>query len=135
MGTTMHAHIEVKKDGKWFHYAAPNVLHDYVVYACINGTGREIIDRKVMPVAKINEIPDNISEVTRICLETDCKNYRLHGFGVLDCDDMKELQKQLRDIFENYDLEEDVFKTYIGGNAICIHAGFDDARIVFWFDH
>lgn len=146
MGTTMHAHIEVKKDGRWLHYGCPDVRRDYILFACINGTRREDfyesepeIYNKINPVARIHKLPDDISEVTKICLATDSASCKLKGVGVLDSDDLIVLQHHLLEFKEpdgpGYDLEEDIFKSYIGGNSIVRHEGFDDSRIVFWFDN
>lgn len=144
MGTTMHAHIEVKKDGKWYHYGCPDVDRDYLVFACINGTRKDTfnsapnsIKDKIKPVARIHELPKDMSEVTRICLDMDKAGYRLHDFGVLEADDLSALQKELREITGcgRYDLEADIFKTCIGGNSITRHDGFEDVRVLFWFDN
>ena len=145
MATTIHAHIEVKKDGKWLHYGNPDVNTNYILFACINGLDKEEFKQRyfyhlIHPAAKVNELPDDISEVTKICLEMDKSDHaRLRGFGVLDSEDIEKLQQNINEInkssVKQCDLEEDIFKTYIGGGAIAQHRGFDDVRIVFWFDH
>lgn len=145
MGTTMHAHIEVKVDGKWEHFACPCVTRNYLVFACINGMRRDdfeddpTIYNKIRPVSRIHKIPEDISEITRKCLKFDESQYTLKGHGVLESDDLMRLQEMLRDIKGirdlDYDLEYGVFHTYINGNAIYTHYGFDDARIVYWFDN
>lgn len=144
MGTTIHAHIEVKKNDKWLHYGCPDVKRDYLVFACINGMRKDdlkgpIIKNLITPVACSDTIPDDVSEVTRICLEQDAERYALKGFGVINCKGLERLQEQLRR-FTNpnsleYDLEEGIFKTYIAGNSIARHEGFDDVRVVFWYDN
>lgn len=145
MGTTMHAHIEVKKNGEWLHYGCPNVTRNYLVFACINGTRKEdfkeqpeIYD-KIHPVTTIHELPYDMSEVTKFCLEIDNDRYKLKNFGVMNAEDIENLQHHIWEIKNprdlDFDLEEDVFKTYIGGNSIAAHEGFDDVRIIFWFDN
>lgn len=146
MGTTIHAHIEVKKNNKWLHFAAPNVESNYIVFAAINGERledfRESVRTKIHPQASITGLTDDISEVTAFCYEQDKKGYSIHGEGILTSNDIRNLQKHLYEINEQeqnylhkYDLDETIFRTYINGNAISAHQGWDDVRIVFWYDN
>lgn len=143
MSTTIHAHIEVKKGDRWLHFAAPFVDKNYLLFAAINGERiedfRESMRERIIPQASINHLPTDLSEVTRLCYQQDNEGYRLHGMGCLTATDIRNLQQHLNDINENsckrYDLEEDVFKTYINGNSIASHQGWDDVRIVFWYDN
>ncbi len=122
---------------------------NYLVYACINGTCKDYYEDRpdiydqIDPVARIDKIPDDISEVTKICLEKDKKDYsRLTGMGVLETRDLEILQDRIYSLTHEtegyglkYDLEDGIFKTYICGESIARHEGFDDARIVFWFSN
>lgn len=139
MGTTMHAHIEVKVNNKWLHFAAPNVDRDYTVFALINGCRKEDTVREIVPVAKIHEIPKDMSVITQLCLNKDQKAYTLHDFCTLYPDEIRVLQAGLRNLVPDktkaLDLEEDVFKTYINGNTIASHDGFDNSRIIIWYDN
>lgn len=143
MGTTIHAHIEVKRNGRWLHFGAPNVKTDCLVFAAINGEGlgymRESARERIYPKASVVGLPSDISEVTQHCYLQNAANMHLHGEGALTSDDLYALQEHLKEINDNYckryDLEEDIFNTYINGNCIASHEGWDDARIVFWYDH
>ena len=116
------------------------------------------------PVPSIIGLPDNLSPVTRHVYERDKLNTPdIHHEGVATKDDLVEMQRILNlaettaksdmqkfmlskcgasamvnDVLTRFnpslDLEEDVFHTYISGNAIHEHEGFDDVRVVFWFD-
>lgn len=143
MGTTMHAHIEVKKDGKWLHYGCPDVSRDYLVFACVDGTRKNSFKDsapssydRIRPVCGIHELPDDMSEVTSVCLEED-RDCGLKGFGVIYAPEIAALQKELKELMPSglNDLEEDIFKTYIAGGSIAAHKGFEDVRIVFWYDN
>lgn len=148
MGTTMHAHIEVKKDNRWLHYGCPDIERNYLLFACINGTrlgdfdGMPELKSRIRPVCAMDELPDNMSEVTKICLEND-RDCGLKGFGVIGEKAIMDLQAELNKLKdaapeylgEGCDLEENIFKTYISGSSIARHPGFDDVRIVFWFDN
>lgn len=141
MGANIHAHIEVSKNHQWAHFAAPAVARHYTLYNLIAGIRDNPADNNP-PVCKHFGLPDDISPVTRICHEQDA-GYGLHHEGVLDADDIRELQDRLYDIhpetrrtgIDPLDLESSIFHTYIAGNCIASHQGFDDVRIVFWFDN
>lgn len=142
MSTTMHAHIEVKKNGKWLHFAAPTVQTNYILFAAINGEQIEDLrhPERITPQASIKGLPDDLSEVTKFCHEQDSESYYLHGEGALTAEDLENLQEHLWEINEydpkaKWDLDTEIFRTYINGNAICAHQGWDDVRIVFWYDH
>lgn len=145
MGTTMHAHIEVKKDNKWLHYGCPNIPQDHLVFACVNGMHKSEFEwnsgfhAKIEPVSHIHRIPNDISEITRECLNFDASQYKLKGMGVLMSDDILALQKllwQLKGVHNpEYDLEEAIFKCYINHGSISAHYGFEDSRVVYWFDN
>lgn len=141
MGTTMHAHIEVKTDGKWLHYGCPDITRDYLLFACVNGTRKETFEtnpkifQQIQPVARIHILPNDMSYVTKICYAQQSSQYKCHNYGVLESADLFTLQRLLSKFDTKYDLEENVFKTYINNNAISAHDGFDDVRVIFWFDH
>ena len=59
---------------------------------------------------------------------------------VLSADDLLRLQNHLQELNPydspmKWDLEDSIFCTYIGGNAIARHDGWDDARIICWYDN
>lgn len=141
MGTTLHSHIEVKKDGIWYHFAAPAVERDYLVFAAISGERldslSESLQKRVKPQASVKGLPNDLSLVTRVSYEQD-KGLGLHGEGVLTSTDIKNLQEHLWEFDDRngyrLDLEWNIFRTYISSSAIHVHKGWDDARIVFWYD-
>lgn len=142
MGTTLHAHIEVKKNNTWFHFAAPDVERNYILFAAMNGERINSIPSsyKIKPQASHHGLPADITEVTKICYEQDKKGYHIHGEGTLTAENIKNLQNHLWEVFphvpkKELDLEETIFHTYINGNTIASHHGWDDVRIVFWYDN
>lgn len=110
-------------------------------------------------------LPDDISIVTAIAYREDnhsCHNLHHEGFATKD--DLIKMQHVLNTTTSNaeralkdfaissfgageiatniiaefnpkVDLEEDIFHTYICGNEIAAHTGFNDVRVVFWFDN
>lgn len=146
MGTTLHAHIEVKADRKWHHFAAPKVDRNYLLFALLNGTRREDFKEnpevysRLSPVCTCHEIPDDASIVTVACLAMDSAHYALHGFGTIGPAQLELLQNRLHAVSGKVydpecDLEESIFRTYIGGGSIAVHQGFDDVRVIFWYDN
>lgn len=144
MGTTMHAHIEVKKNNTWLHYGAPDVSRNYLLFAAINGEQledfRPSVRDKIIPQASIKGLPDDISDVTKLCHEYDMDRYHVHGEGTLTANDILNLQNHLYELNEmtlNYQNKwclETLFKTYINDGTIAGHKGWDDVRIVFWYE-
>lgn len=96
MGCDIHVHIEVQKDGVWHHFAAPKVERNYFLFAVIAGERTDLLrdSDKITPVAKVHELPGDISLVTRVSVEQD-KGLGIHNFGVLSAADLIELQDQL----------------------------------------
>lgn len=149
MGCDIHAHIEVKHDGKWQHFAAPNMECRPLLFAVMAGVRKDDVEEclhhmdpsVITTVAWKEGLPDDISYVTRVCHKTDANDYKLHHEGWLDRQTIVDLQKELlryRGHISRYgpmDLEEDIFHTYISGGSIAAHRGFEDVRIVFWFDN
>lgn len=146
MGTTIHAHIEVKRGMRWVHYGAPNVDRNYLLFAAINHERiedfRPSIREQIIPQASIKDLPNDMSEVTEFCYLQDKSGMKLHGEGVLTAEDIRNLQNHLYELtntelnyINKYDLEESIFRTYINGNSIASHQGWDDVRIIFWYDN
>lgn len=149
MGYTLHAHIEVKLDGKWQHFAAPVVDRNYLLFAVMAGVRKEDMNEElgyldpseITTIPWKKEIPDNISDVTRVCHTKESEIYNLHHEGWIDRPDIRMLQAELNryvglgDKFGPFDLEDDIFHTYINCGSLVACSGFDDVRIIFWFDN
>ena len=120
MGTTIHAHIEVKLNGKWEHFAAPSVKRDYRIFVAISSERIDGLSPKhrPVPVSKHHELPEDASAVTRACAEHD-RGLGVHGFGYLEAEDIAKLQDELyrvspevkRTGIDELDLECSVFHT------------------------
>ena len=102
-------HIEVQKDGQWLHYSAPSILRDRDFFDLVAG-----IYCNLDPIVTPRGLPADISPLTLQCRLNEIYPEKFS------------LEK---------DLEESYFHCYIGGGAIATHKGFDDARLIFWFDH
>lgn len=147
MGATMHAHIEVRRNGTWFHYSAPNMDRDYEIHALCGDT----MCIKNGPYAQrragvaMTGLPADASVVTKIAYEEDKELNHLRCVTVLDTLAILDLQRALHELrrgeydlktgFRADDLEETVFHTYIASNAIVDCKGWDDVRIICWFEN
>lgn len=138
MGCDLHLHTEVKIDGLWIHYSAPNVKRCYKLFALMAGVRN---DRGIRPVAQPKGLPENISQVTRLDYELMGKD--AHTPSWLSASELVELEKRLNGQFaENEDIEYHLVG-YLFRNS---WAGFqlypndrppflEDVRWVFWFDN
>lgn len=140
----LQAHIEVKMEKKWFHYAAPNVTPNYILYAALNGEGlgalRESFRERFKDQASsIPGLPEDLSLATDFCHAYDMENaMEVYGECILTADDICALQKILKEVNPDdypgtWNLEEAIFHTYVNGEPIAEHAGFDDVRILCWY--
>lgn len=137
MGATIHMHVETRRGDTWFHFAAPSILRDrtfFQLLADLDGDGV----RK--PVAPARGLPADLSEVTRFCRRQDGERVKCHHESYLTASELETLQERLWDIFGDrgalqHDLEGHYFNTYINGNTVAQHQGWDDVRLVYWFDN
>lgn len=137
MGASIHMHIEVKKNGRWLHYSAPAINRDRTFFGMVAG-----LDTGIKPVVQPKGLPDDLSKVTLACLEQDKESYKVHHATWLDADELFDLQDALKAYHEplghgplQYDLEYAYFNTYINGNSVARPQGWDDVRLVAWFDN
>ena len=110
-------------------------------------------------------LPDDMSVITKLAYEYDKTHLTIiHHEGVATKADLVEMRRVLnmakqfgksemqKFVFGKFgsdtdttaivnafdpkvDLEEDIFHTYISGEAITRHENYDDVRVVFWFDN
>lgn len=139
----MHAHIEVKKNGKWHHFAAPSIKPDYILYAIATGHEKEYLryGDRIQPVSRIHNNPKDISDVTWDCLNHDMCSRGVTDINTLESNDIKTLQEKLYEYYSwiepsdnsHLNLEHSIFHTYINGEKLHLHKGFDDVRIIIWY--
>lgn len=135
MGTSIHMHIEVKHNDTWHHYAAPHMFRNRDFFDLVAGAyGGQ-------PIVSPRGLPENLSFVTQHDFEQDSRGYRLHHTGWLGADELVKLQERINEVFHvsnvtsmEYDLESGIFHTFINGNTLAQHQGWDDLRFIFWFD-
>lgn len=137
MSTGIHMHLEAKLDDIWYHYSQPSILKECHFFELLAG----IYDGN--PIVQLRGIPDDISFMTRYCLDRDKECFKPHHEGWIGADEIWELQKRLIEVHKRYniydplgsDLEASYFHCYMDGGSIASHRGFDDVRLIFWFDN
>ena len=144
MECDIHLHIEIKLNGTWHHYAAPDIQRWYKLFEKMAGVRGELKDAISPPKG----MPEDITEVTRY------SNFKLqpyaHSHSWLGLDEIVELEDWLNEQIEitsNYtdlNLEFGILHTYLFGNSFAgfkrypedyENSGIQDVRFVFWFDN
>lgn len=145
MGCNMHAHIELrlKDDNTWHHYGSPAIRRDYDLFSLVAGKKLNRLPRvhsKVMETGiatHLTKLPEDASIITKISYKQDNERYTPKCLCVLPADSLVPLQNHLDDLNDGHDrdLEGAIFRTYINGNALAAHQGYEDLRIICWFDN
>lgn len=144
MGCDIHLHIEIKLNGKWEHYAAPDVWRDYRLFEKMAGVRGEVENA----IAPPRGMPLDASVVTRFC----CDDYGVdgHSHSWLNAQEIAELsnwgEDNLKPCGSHYRTGWDMewaFGCYLLGNSFAGFVkypnerpvGLEDIRFVFWFDN
>lgn len=137
MGASIHMHIEVKSHGIWYHYAAPHMFRNFIFFDLLGG-----IYGKHQPVVPPRGLPHDRTFVTQHDWTQDGESSRLHHAGWLSANELPELQARIKELCQgtgadpmSYDLECGILNTFVNGNSLSQHQGWDDLRLIFWFDN
>lgn len=141
MGCDMHAHMEIKVNGQWHHYSQPSVNRNYDFFSALAGVRR--YGDTDTPIAGGRGIPTDATFTTRFDYEKGWGSDAHSPSWISDKECLK-----LEEQFEAHNLWCDIFDhAYLFGNYITspmvhpsdaehiIKAGYEEARIVFWFDN
>jgi len=144
MGCDIHLHVEVKHREKgWMHYNHPRVERMYALFTKMAGV-RASDELDIKSLSPPKGVPDDISEMTRLCLERWEGDGHSHSWlGRLE---IHELERWYREDYpwgkENVHGLEGVI-CYLFGNALgperfdsrSYPEWLEDVRLVFWFDN
>ncbi len=141
MSTALYAHIEVKINGEWYAYACPTITGQPELFQILRSELPTSIDLKECPLIWCT-IPKAASVVTRTCYEEDCKRFVPREIGTIEADAIAKAQNLMyklnpsveRTGIDKFDFEHSIFHAYINGGAISEHKGFEDVRIIYWFN-
>ncbi len=143
MGCDIHLHVEVKINGKWEHYNAPYIHRHYRLFARMARV-RKSDDLSDGECFKPRGIPTDVSTTTKFAYErwgVDAHDASWLGAVEAGC-----IQEWYHSDEKNDNPHPPLFG-YVFGNDIDTYVrfpkdgnrirslGFEDARIVFWFDN
>ncbi len=124
MGCDIHLHTEVKVAGKWHHMGHPFIRRHYLLFAKMANVRNDPV-RVIDPIKRHLGIPEDATELTKLCFELDRENYSDLREGWLDSIHIRELYEWYDKLNEAHGLE--------GWWAFRIP--FEDVRFIFWFDN
>jgi hypothetical protein len=148
MGCDIHLHIEVKLNGKWEHYGAPNVSRWYLLFEKMAGVRGEPENAISLPKG----LPDDLTTLTRYSSERwDGDGHSHSWLGIEEIMLLEDWLKTQKSEWRTHspdasvDLEHHVLHTYLFGNSFTgpkrypeddqSRPGVEDVRFVFWFDN
>jgi hypothetical protein len=133
MATSIHAHLEYKVEGKWYHWSSLPISRYYDLFAKMAG----VRDKYVTPISPPKGIPDDATDST--IFDYDYWRTNSHDESWLADYEILRLDEWLQ--CEGTNLE-DVLGTFLFGRNITSHMEYpeenslniESVRIVFWFD-
>jgi hypothetical protein len=143
MSTHILVHVEIKLDGKWEHYAAPDVEDKYDLFAKMAGIRAE--GTGIVPIVAPKGLPEDITRVTRMDWQ---RSSDFHTPSWMNEEEIDALSEWLRVEgtrkkweFDFLYLEIGVLHTYLFGCTLTefISGSYDHlkeieaVRLVFWF--
>ena len=140
MGRDIHAHLEIKKGGKWLYYSPVPITRSYDLFARMAKCGRMT---ETNPIAPNRGIPSDVSDMTR--LHREHWGADGHSDSWLTSGELWVLgieYKNRGDYGINRGFLEDN-RVYLFGNSVeYLHKypgdypeWLEDVRLVFWFDN
>lgn len=137
MGCDIHLHIEVKINGVWHHYGAPNVARDYKLFERIAGVRGKVEKAISAP----RGMPSDATVLTQFDNERGGCDWHSHSW--LGAREIALLEDWLFENVKRSDLEHYILHSYLFGNSFAaVHQyptrrekGVEDVRFVFWFDN
>ena len=141
MGCDIHAHFEIKLNGKWEHYSHPRIKRRYGLFTKIAGV-RNCGD-EIEPISEPKGLPDALSVVTRF--EADRIGPDGHSHTWLDAEELATMMEWTDDNAADgekwrFELEELGYCCGNGWDSFKKHAedwpfDIEDIRFVCWFDN
>lgn len=141
MGCDIHAHVEIKVNGKWHHYNHPSADRSYTMFARMADVRN---DDGIEPISAPRGLPEDVTFTTRF----DHDRMRSDAFSEswLSAEEVAGLGEWMRAAAhreyrrDSYSLEADFGYIFGNGWDIKRYPGdypkeLQDARLVFWFDN
>jgi len=136
VGCDIHVHVEIKIKGEWHHYNHPDVDRNYQLFgrmAGVRGTDE--------PIAELRGLPQDVTKATAFDRQVHWGS-DAHSVSWLTAEEVGQLEEEMKTV----GYREADFGYLFGNHFYCLKKypeefdrhrdeGFDDARIVFWFDN
>ena len=141
MSCDIHLHVEVKINGKWENWATPYISQNYALFTLMAGV-RDAEDHP-RPIALPRGLPADVSTVTAFHARHWKGDGHRHSW--LSATEAGEVQEWYECIYGGSHLPP--LFGYVFGNDVDSHVrfpedceelrrlGFEDVRVVFWFDN
>lgn len=127
MGCDIHAHIEVKVEGRWEHYSCPPIQRNYRLFARICGVRNS---GNITPISDPRGLPTDLSLITQKC------------YNFMKCDAHSATWLSGKELDNLCDWADDPALGYLNGNGFDLRgdstghpASFEDCRFICWFDN
>lgn len=137
MGCAIHAHIELKVNGKWEHYSCPVLKRWYALFARIANVRN--YDDEITPISKPRGLPDDLNIVTKLCRERYGSDG--HSDTWLTKDELNGLIKWVeeREGAKGFLFQHEQMGYLNGSNFLQYPEShpkeFEDVRFICWFDN
>lgn len=149
MGCDIHLHAEFKVNGKWLHYASPDVPRHYLLFGLMADVRNR--DRSVEPICTPRGMPADASDTTRFACEEIGEGGHSHSW--LSSDEIVRVVEYAeaqgwkdRRKTHPFSWESDTFGYFFGNyysgwkryptdNERLRKMGVEDVRWIFWFDN
>lgn len=133
MGCDIHAHIEVKINGKWEHYSCPPFIRCYALFERICGVRGEVEKAFAPP----RGLPNDLNIVTQVCYNKQHRD--AHSMTWLSKDEFCELITYAETAIPGLEMFQHKHIGYLTGNSFNLHPGSNpkeitDVRLICWFD-
>lgn len=142
MGCDIHLHIELKIDGRWHHYGAPDVARNYELFGKLAG----VRNTEVTPISPPKGLPGDLTLITQLSYAVWKPD--AHSMSWLGTDEIMQLEdwcyRKQAESWSDWALELSVIHTYLGGSTFTGWKKYpadgnpfnvEDVRFVFWFDN
>lgn len=141
MGCDIHAHFEIKLNGKWEHYDQPKINRNYCLFAKMAGVRGEGLG--IEPISKPKGLPKNLSNTTEFDVQHWDGDGHTHSW--LNADEIEQVYEYHKSLYEpedQYTLSMTQWG-YLFGNGWEDFKKYrsdypkeiEDIRMVFWFDN
>jgi hypothetical protein len=139
MGCDIHLHVEVKIEGKWQNWTAPNLDRNYDLFAKMADVRN--YNQGTVPISKPKGLPEDISVVTKLSYDhwgVDGHSHSWLGYGALTVlEEWINNQEHLEGHRKVWEFDR-MFGWFLGNGFLDKGSwpdGVDDVRFVFWFDN